>query len=57
MAMLSNDWAAALDAEFHKAYYRQLYNFIREEYSKRVIYPPSEEIFSAFHFTSCSGVK
>ena len=32
MAMLSNDWAAALDAEFHKAYYRDLYTFVREVY-------------------------
>ena len=57
MAMLSNDWAAALNPEFHKEYYRQLYNFVREEYSRRVIYPPSEEIFSAFHFTPLHEVK
>ena len=30
MAMLSNDWAAALDSEFRKPYYKQLYNFIKE---------------------------
>ena len=57
MAMLSNDWAAALDGEFHKAYYRDLYNFIKVEYSTKVIYPPSEEIFSAFHFTPLQEVK
>ena len=57
MAMLRDDWAAALDQEFHKEYYRQLYTFVREEYSKRVIYPPSDEIFSAFHFTPLSEVK
>lgn len=57
MAMLSNDWAAALDGEFHKEYYRQLYTFVREEYSRKVIYPPSEEIFSAFHFTPLHEVK
>ena len=57
MAMLSNDWAAALDGEFHKAYYKELYTFVRDEYSKKVIYPPSEEIFSAFHFTPLHEVK
>ena len=57
MAMLRDDWAAALDQEFHKEYYRQLYTFVREEYSKRIIYPPSDEIFSAFHFTPLSEVK
>ena len=57
MAMLSNDWATVLDPEFHKDYYRQLYKFVREEYSTRVIYPPSEEIFNAFHFTPLNEVK
>ena len=57
MAMLSNDWAAALDGEFHKTYYKELYTFVRDEYSKKVIYPPSEEIFSAFHFTPLHEVK
>lgn len=57
MAMLNNDWAKALNPEFHKEYYRQLYTFVKDEYSRRVIYPPSEEIFSAFHFTPLSEVK
>ena len=57
MAMLNNDWAKALNPEFHKEYYRQLYDFVREEYGRRVVYPPSEEIFSAFHFTPLHEVK
>ena len=57
MAMLSNDWASALDKEFHKEYYKELYTFVRDEYSKRVIYPPAEEIFSAFHLTPLGKVK
>lgn len=57
MAMLSNDWAAALQREFHKEYYRNLYSFVKEEYSKRVIYPPAEDIFNAFHFTPLEKVK
>ena len=57
MAMLSNDWAVALDEEFHKPYYRQLYTFVKDEYSKTVVYPPSDEIFNAFHFTPLHDVK
>ena len=57
MAMLSNDWAQALGAEFRKPYYKQLYQFIREEYGKVVVYPPADDIFNAFHFTPLSDVK
>ena len=31
MAMLTNDWAKALDAEFKKPYYRELYNFVKNK--------------------------
>lgn len=57
MAMLSNDWAEALGAEFRKPYYKQLYQFIREEYSRVVVYPPADDIFNAFHFTPLCDVK
>lgn len=55
--MLSNDWMNAVEEEFHKPYYRELYQFIKEEYSNFVIYPPAEDIFNAFHFTPLSEVK
>lgn len=57
MGMITNDWANAIQGEFRKPYYRELYGFIKEEYSKYVIYPPSDEIFNAFHFTPLSEVK
>ena len=57
MAMLTNDWAKALDAEFKKPYYRELYNFVKEEYAKTTIYPPAEDIFNALHYTPLSEVK
>ena len=57
MAMLSNDWEEALKEEFRKPYYKQLYTFVREEYNSRVVYPPSEDIFNAFHFTPLHKVK
>ena len=57
MSMITNDWLPAMEAEFKKPYYRQLYQFVREEYSKAVIYPPADDIFNAFHFTPLSKVK
>lgn len=57
MAMLTDDWAAALNMEFKKPYYRQLYNFVKDEYSKTVVYPPADDIFNAFHFTPLKEVK
>ncbi|MCI8616279.1 MAG: uracil-DNA glycosylase [Lachnospiraceae bacterium] len=57
MAMIDNDWLEYIQGEFHKPYYKELYNFVRQEYSTRVIYPPADDIFNAFHFTPLSKVK
>ena len=57
MAMITNDWNEALKEEFNKPYYRELYTFVSDEYSKAVIYPPSEDIFNALHYTPLKDVK
>lgn len=57
MAMIDNDWLEYIQGEFHKPYYKELYNFVRQEYSTRVIYPPADDIFNAFHFTPLRKVK
>ena len=57
MGMIDNDWVEPLNMEFRKPYYRDLYNFVREEYSRTVIYPPADDIFNAFHFTPLKDVK
>lgn len=57
MAMIDNDWLPALAPEFKKPYYRELYGFVRDEYSRAVIYPPADDIFNAFHFTPLGEVK
>lgn len=57
MAMLTNDWAKALEEEFRKPYYRELYQFVREEYARTTVYPPAEDIFNALHDTPLSEVK
>ena len=57
MAAIENDWLESIKPEFQKPYYKELYDFVRTEYSQTVIYPPSDEIFNAFHFTPLSKVK
>lgn len=57
MSMITNDWLEPLSSEFRKRYYSQLYNFVKDEYSKTVVYPPAEDIFNAFHFTPLKDVK
>ena len=57
MSMITNDWLDEIQGEFKKPYYRELYQFVRDEYSKAVIYPPADDIFNAMHFTPLSKVK
>lgn len=57
MPQIANDWLDAINSEFKKPYYKELYQFVKEEYSKTVIYPPADDIFNAFHFTPLSKVK
>ena len=57
MSGITNDWQKILSEEFKKPYYKELYEFIRNEYQTRVIYPPSDDIFNALHYTPFSAVK
>ena len=57
MAAINNDWAEALKEEYKKPYYRELYKKVNEEYQTHEIFPPSDEIFSAFHLTPLKDVK
>ena len=57
MSMIDNDWLDSISGEFKKDYYRDLYTFVKEEYSRAVVYPPADDIFNAFHFTPLSKVK
>ena len=57
MSMLENDWMQALQGEFHKPYYKELYQFVRNEYNTTVVFPPADDIFNAFHLTPLHEVK
>lgn len=57
MPGISNDWLNVMEPEFHKEYYKSLYFYVRDEYSRYKCFPPADEIYSAFDLTPLSKVK
>ena len=57
MAMITNEWLPYIKPEFEKDNYKELFQFVSDEYSKYVIYPKAEDIFNAFHLTPADKVK
>ena len=57
MSILTNDWLDSIGEEFKKPYYKELDQFVKEEYRNKTIFPPVEDVFNAFHFTPLSEVK
>lgn len=57
MKMIANDWKSALEGEFEKTYFKELSNYVKEEYRTQTVYPPKEDIFNALVFTPLKDVK
>ncbi|MCR5650264.1 MAG: uracil-DNA glycosylase [Lachnospiraceae bacterium] len=57
MPGLTGDWLEAVGEEFSKPYYRELYDFVKNEYSRYTVYPPSGDIFNAMHYTPLKKVR
>lgn len=57
MAAINNDWLEPLKPEFSKPYYKELYKRVKEEYATHLVFPPADEIFSAFELTPLKEVK
>ncbi len=57
MVNIGNEWDALLAEEFEKDYYRQLRDFLKQEYRTQRIFPPMKDIFNALRYTSYSDVK
>ena len=49
MSGLNGDWYEALKGEFSKPYYRKLFETVNEEYRTKLIFPPAQDIFNAYH--------
>ena len=57
MGAITNDWLEPLSAEFHKPYYKTLYEKVKQEYQTAQVFPSPDDIFNAFEFTPLSQVK
>lgn len=57
MPGITGAWKEALDGEFHKPYYKKLFDTVGREYRTHEIYPPAQDIFNAFHLTPLEQVK
>ncbi|SEH80146.1 Uracil-DNA glycosylase [Halobacillus karajensis] len=57
MNHLSNEWKSILKDEFKKDYFSYLQDQVNQEYQKRTVYPPYDEIFSALNYTSYESAK
>ena len=55
--MIENGWNEYLKEEFSKPYYKELYSFVKNAYATEVVYPPSEDLFSALEVTDINDVK
>lgn len=54
---INESWKRVLHQEFEKPYFKQLVEFVKEEYKTKTIYPPASKIFSAFDTTPFNEVK
>lgn len=57
MIKIGNDWDEILKSEFEKEYFLKMKEYLKQEYSEKTIYPPKNEIFTAFKLTSYKDVK
>jgi uracil-DNA glycosylase len=51
---MNSDWASwkhVLSAEFKQPYFRELTDFVREEYKTRTVFPPAKDMFNALKAT------
>lgn len=55
--IFNNDWQNILEEEFEKPYYKKLRKFVANEYQQGPVYPPMDEVMSAFYATSYQDVK
>jgi len=54
---IESSWKTLLKDEFEKNYFRQLTEFVRNEYASHTIYPPASKIFNAFDLCPVNNTK
>lgn len=55
--IFENSWQDLLEDEMNKEYYKNLREFLVNEYNNHTIYPDKYDIFNALHFTDYEDVK
>lgn len=54
---IAHSWKKYLSKEFNADYFRQLIDFVRQEYKTQTVYPPGREIFRAFDNADFEDVR
>ncbi len=54
---INNDWHDVFSKESSQEYFQELHSFINQRSKEATIYPPAEDIFTAFHLTSLKETK
>lgn len=57
MVHIGNDWDEILKGEFDKEYYKNIREFLKQEYKTQTIYPDMYDIFNALKYTPYGSVK
>ncbi|MBR6094075.1 MAG: uracil-DNA glycosylase [Lachnospiraceae bacterium] len=57
MSNVASDWLPYFTAESKKEYYVNLAKKVRDEYNRHTCFPPKEDVFAAFQYTSLENVK
>ena len=54
---IEQSWKKLLKDEFEKEYFKNLTDFVKQEYKTRTIYPPGKDIFKAFDLCPVDKTK
>ncbi len=54
---IDSSWESVLKQEFEKPYFKELAEFVKQEYSSQTIYPPGPFIFRAFNECPFDNLK
>lgn len=57
MIQIRKNWFNLLKPEFEKPYFKNLQEFLKQEYAKYEIYPAEEKIFNALNFVPIDNIK
>jgi uracil-DNA glycosylase len=55
--MVHNDWYPWLQEEFRQPYFEKLAAFVHEAYARGPVYPPKQQVFSAFEHCDLPAVR